>query len=56
MVLGVCILGELIFKENAKYVVFPIALILGFTARQVVQYFLGYTLEQAIEESRNKND
>jgi hypothetical protein len=51
--LALCTAGEFYFGDSAKFVVAPLALALGFSARRIVQYFLGYTLEDSMKETSN---
>lgn len=52
-VLALCSLFEYLFGyDQAKFIVAPFALALGFSARRIVQKILGYTLEEALKDGR----
>lgn len=51
--LGLCVLFEYMFgPDDAKFIVAPFALALGFSARRIMQKLLGYTLEEALKDGR----
>jgi FtsH-binding integral membrane protein len=55
--LGLCALFEfLLGPDQAKFVVMPFALALGFSARRIMQKLLGYTMEEAIKMDNESNE
>lgn len=51
---GLCILGDVLLGDSAKYVIVVPALLIGMNARKIVQKIVGYTLEEALKEDSNE--
>lgn len=55
-VTGLSALGEYLVGEDlAKFIVLPIAMVLGFSARRITEKIVGYTLLEAMKDGESND-
>lgn len=52
-ILGACALGEYFLGDDAKYIVLPFGLILGMSARRLMEKVVGYTLLESMKDGQD---